>query len=70
MIDQLKQIEARREAVAKQIRHYMDPFQKQDKGDIRALKRDEAQLESAISRSASEFLKANGFRADGSRRKK
>jgi len=70
MIDSnLQKIEAQRAAVAAQIRRYMDPFVKKDKGDIKALKRDESMIEAQISRTASEFLKAAGFRADGSKRK-
>lgn len=66
----LEQIEQRRAEVAKRIRRYMDPFQKQDKNDIRALKRDETLLEAELSREASKLLKQSGFRADGERRKR
>lgn len=66
----LEKLEARRAEIAAQIRYYLNPFVKKDKGDIRALKRDESMLEAEVSRNASEFLKANGFKADGSRRKR
>lgn len=66
----LEKIEARRAEVAGQIRRYMDPFVKHDKGDIRSLKRDEDKLQGQLARSASEFLKSHGFKSSGDRRKK
>jgi len=71
MIDQdIQKIDEQRAEVAKEIRRYMDPFVKQDKGDIAWLKRTEDKLQNDLAKAASEFLKANGFRADGSKRKK
>ena len=65
----LIELEVQRIEVAKQIRRYMDPFVVQDKGDIRALKYNEDVLQGKIHREASHFLKINGFRADGFKRK-
>ena len=69
MID-LKKTEEQRAEVAKQIRRYMDPFVKKDKGDLAWLKREEDKFQNELSRAASEMLKSAGFRADGIRRKK
>ena len=65
----LIELETQRAEVAKQIRRYMDPFQKQDKGDICGLKYAEDALQNQIQKSGSEFLKAHGFRTNGIKRK-
>lgn len=66
----LNKLKMQADEVARRLRRYMDPFVKQDKGDIANLEFIQREIQNDISRSASEFLKSAGFKTDGSKKKK
>jgi len=66
----LNKLKAQADEVARRLRRYMDPFVKQDKGDIANLEHIQREIQNDISKCASEFLKSAGFKTDGSKKKK